>query len=282
MIFKKNSSSFFKNNDTGEIVAPESAEERQRHNAYPQPVCVLWTRVDNTRKPYENEKDDLVLHCEAGAISGTFRLTVRRDILAPSVARTIHSVQGMGFEAVIYVLAKPSENLRANGHYTSITRARKKLCLMGDLAAFGNNQARVKDIRQTLLPILLRVILGRPAENSGLAPQLPAAELEKAVSLARSRAMDRNSIPKRVRLFLWERHMGRECRDGPCAACGRRVEIDHMYAMRVISVANGGDNHVDNLRPCCSSCNLSVGVLNLDEFRSEQTFTFSTPESSSS
>lgn len=272
-IFKKNTSAYFKNNDPCEIVAPESVEERQRHNADPRVVCVLWTAVDNTRIPYESEEDDVVLHIAPGGNPGELRLIVSREHIAPGVARTIHSVQGMGFAAVIYVLSKPSENLRANSHYTGITRAKKKLCLMGDLTAFCNSHARVKDIRRTLLPILLRVIMGRPEEDNGQSLQLPAAELEKTVALACSIAADRRSIPKKVRLFLWERHIGREFHDGPCVTCGRRIEIDHMHVMHVISVANGGSNHVDNLRPCCSTCNLKVGISDLENFRSGRVFT---------
>ena len=189
-----------------------------------------------------------MLHVEPGAASGTWRLTVRQQAVAPRAARTIHSVQGMGFDAVVYVLLKPSENLRANGHYTSITRARKKVCLLGDLAAFCNSQARAKDVRQTLLPALLRAILCQTNRYGQRTPQLPATELEKVVTQARNRAAHRTSLPKAVRLFIWNRHIGKECREGPCAVCGQHIKIEHMHAAHT-SVANGGTNHVDNLRP---------------------------------
>ena len=140
MVFKKNSHAFFKNNDEGIIVAPGSDDERSYH-ANAGAACVLWTAPDVVQRQPEEDADD-VLHVEPGTASGTWRLTVRQQAVAPRAARTIHGVQGMGFDVVVYVLLKPSEYLRANGHYTSITRARKKVCLLGDLTAFGNGQAR--------------------------------------------------------------------------------------------------------------------------------------------
>ena len=200
VVFKKNSHAFFKNNDTGIIVAPDSDDERSCH-ANAGAVCVLWTAPDITRRLLEDDEED-VLHVEPDSSSGTWRLTVRQQAVAPRAARTIHSVQGMGFDAVVYVLLKPSEYLRANGHYTSITRARKKVCLLGDLAAFCNGQARAKDVRQTLLPVLLRAILCQTNRYGQRTPQLPATELEKVVTQARNRAAHRTSLPKGVRLFI--------------------------------------------------------------------------------
>ena len=86
---------------------------------------------------------------------------------------------------------------------------------------------------------------------------------------ARNRAAHRTSLPKAVRLFIWNRHIGKECRDGPCTVCGQHIKIEHMHVAHVIAVANGGTNHVDNLRPCCATCNLSMGVRNLGDFRRE-------------
>ena len=68
----------------------------------------------------------------------------------------------MGFDAVVYVLLQPSVHLSANSHYTSITRARKRPCLLGGLDAFGNTQMRAKDVRRTLPATLLRAMAAPP------------------------------------------------------------------------------------------------------------------------
>jgi 5-methylcytosine-specific restriction endonuclease McrA len=232
-------------------------------------VSVLWTaQGEDVTRAFQQEDESDLLHVEPGTTSDTMRLTVRRKAIAPGVARTIHGVQGMGFDAVIYVLLTPSEDLKANGHYTSITRARKKICLLGDLQAFGNTQARAKDVRRTLLPALLRAIVGQQTCRTAV-PQLPRAELERVSAQACDRASQRAPLRKDVRLLLWDRHIGKERRDGRCAACGRCITIEFMHAAHVIAVVNGGTNHVDNLRPCCPACGLRVGARNLDDFRRE-------------
>ena len=92
VVFKKNSRSFFKNNDEGTILKPESAEERA-HQANADAVCVMWTAHDDNSMQHlpEDEESD-VLHAVQGACTRTWRLTVRRHAVAPRTARTIHSV----------------------------------------------------------------------------------------------------------------------------------------------------------------------------------------------
>ena len=109
--------------------------------------------------------------------------------------------------------------------------------------------------------------MGQPMQIGRRTPQLPEAELEKIVTQARDRAALRVTLRKAVRLHIWESHMGKESEYGLCSACGKRITIEFMHAAHKISIANGGANHVDNLRPCCSSCKLSIGVRNLDELR---------------
>ena len=141
--------------------------------------------------------------------------------------------------------------------------------LLGDLPAVRNGQACAKDVRQTLLPALLRAILCQTNQYGKRTPQLSTTELEKVVTQARNRAAHRTSLTKAVIRFIWNRHIGKENREGPCAVCGNHIKIEHMHVAHNISIANRGTNHVDNLRPCCATCNLSVGVRNLDDFRCE-------------
>ena len=84
MVFKKNSHAFFKNNDTGIIIAPDSDDERSCH-ANAGAVSVLWTAPDITQRLLEDDEED-VLHVEPDSSSGTWRLTVRQQAVAPSAA----------------------------------------------------------------------------------------------------------------------------------------------------------------------------------------------------
>lgn len=57
-------------------------------------------------------------------------------------------------------------------------------------------------------------------------------------------------------------------RDGwRCAYCDRRVNRRTRHIDHSVSVANGGTDHLNNLRLSCTPCNLFKGALNAREFR---------------
>ena len=57
VVFKKNSHAFFKNNDEGIVVAPESDDERSYH-ANAGAACVLWTAPDVVQRWPEDDEDN--------------------------------------------------------------------------------------------------------------------------------------------------------------------------------------------------------------------------------
>lgn len=267
--FKKNSKSLFKNNDTGVIVEPLS--EIERDLGCKGQVCVQWTAEDGAEKERTYTEweptDSPVKHIEPGCTKWDFRAMVHKSAIGTFEVRTIHSVQGAGFDVVMYILTYPSIHLTANGHYTAVTRARKHLCLMGDLQAFCNASARLPSRRRTLLPSLLAAIQQKPLEDLDSDIHLPARELHSAVCKAHDAR--RKPLPKSVRLSIWNTYIGEDVREGACYVCGTRLKLEYMHAAHVIAVATGGSNLVSNLRPCCSVCNLSMGTRNLDDFRAE-------------
>jgi hypothetical protein len=57
-------------------------------------------------------------------------------------------------------------------------------------------------------------------------------------------------------------------RDGwRCTYCDRRVNPRTRHIDHSVSVANGGTDHLNNLRLACAPCNLLKGALNAREFR---------------
>jgi len=55
--------------------------------------------------------------------------------------------------------------------------------------------------------------------------------------------------------------------NGTCYVCTRNLRIDNFEAGHIISEANGGIIHIDNLKPLCKPCNTSCATDNLDEFK---------------
>ena len=55
---------------------------------------------------------------------------------------------------------------------------------------------------------------------------------------------------------------------GSCFCCKKILEaLDDWHAGHIIAHANGGRDNVENLRPVCISCNLSMGTENMDDFK---------------
>jgi hypothetical protein len=51
-----------------------------------------------------------------------------------------------------------------------------------------------------------------------------------------------------------------------CTYCGKRVTRATRHIDHSVSRANGGTNHLNNLRLSCAACNLSKGALNSRQF----------------
>ena len=77
----------------------------------------------------------------------------------------------------------------------------------------------------------------------------------------------RKAIPKKIRGEAWALAFG-ESMKGPCYCCKKELHaFDTWHAGHIISHSNGGKDDVSNLRPTCSSCNLSMGTENMDDFK---------------
>lgn len=72
----------------------------------------------------------------------------------------------------------------------------------------------------------------------------------------------RKSIPKRVRDLLWEKY-GQPL----CPICEhKKMSFSDFHCGHIISVYNSGGDDINNLRPICDKCNLSMGTDNMFEW----------------
>jgi hypothetical protein len=77
----------------------------------------------------------------------------------------------------------------------------------------------------------------------------------------------RKTIPKKMRGEVWKKEFG-EAPTGACVCCDIPLSFfDSWHVGHIVAVANGGMDTIDNLRPVCSSCNLSMGTENMDDFK---------------
>lgn len=77
----------------------------------------------------------------------------------------------------------------------------------------------------------------------------------------------KKTIPKKVKLLVWNLYIGEDNVKGACFCCGKtEIKITDFHCGHFVSVKNNGETTIDNLRPICSGCNLSMGSQNMDEF----------------
>ena len=75
----------------------------------------------------------------------------------------------------------------------------------------------------------------------------------------------RKNIPAKVRQMTWRKYMGNSM-DGKCWCCGDSICFENWHAGHVHPSSKGGPDSVENLRPLCSSCNLSMSNKHMADF----------------
>lgn len=77
----------------------------------------------------------------------------------------------------------------------------------------------------------------------------------------------KKSIPKKIREDAWNKHVGINKNEVLCLCCRTsKITAFTFHAGHVVSDARGGAITVDNIRPICSACNLSMGARDMREF----------------
>lgn len=76
---------------------------------------------------------------------------------------------------------------------------------------------------------------------------------------------DKRNFDKVARNFLKATLLDKT--DSHCAYCGKFIDSKNMHIEHVIPSSRGGSDNIDNLVAACQSCNISKGVLSLDQFR---------------
>ena len=80
----------------------------------------------------------------------------------------------------------------------------------------------------------------------------------------------KKAIPKHIKTIVWDTYIGADKAIAACCCClFTEISIRNFHCGHVISEANGGDLTIQNLRPICAPCNLSMGRRDMNEFTNE-------------
>jgi hypothetical protein len=78
----------------------------------------------------------------------------------------------------------------------------------------------------------------------------------------------KKTIPKVMKDLCWSKYVGDTLGKTKCMCCEtNEIKMNDFQCGHVIAEANGGMITVDNLRPICKACNVSMGIENLNEFK---------------
>jgi 5-methylcytosine-specific restriction endonuclease McrA len=82
-----------------------------------------------------------------------------------------------------------------------------------------------------------------------------------------SKSKTNRTVPKKVRDDSWNKYVGADKGEAPCLCCRTStISKSEFHAGHVISEAKGGLAIVENIRPICGGCNLSMGTRDMREF----------------
>jgi 5-methylcytosine-specific restriction endonuclease McrA len=90
---------------------------------------------------------------------------------------------------------------------------------------------------------------------------------EEAAKLKEDIKKKKQSIPKNVRIIVWNHYIGEDIIKHRCLCCKKVIISNTNFEVgHVISEKSGGTHEINNLRPICFACNHSMGSENMIDF----------------
>jgi 5-methylcytosine-specific restriction endonuclease McrA len=113
----------------------------------------------------------------------------------------------------------------------------------------------------------LRMQEEKRMEELRLANEKKAKDDEEAAKLKEDMKKKKQSIPKNVRVIVWNHYISEDIIKHKCLCC-KKVTISNtnFEVGHVISEKFGGTHEINNLRPICFACNHSMGSENMIDF----------------
>jgi 5-methylcytosine-specific restriction endonuclease McrA len=80
-------------------------------------------------------------------------------------------------------------------------------------------------------------------------------------------------IPSTLKRMVWDEYIGANVGNTKCMCCKtQEIRQIEFTCGHIIAEKEGGETNLKNLRPICSKCNLSMGIVNMTEFMSKYGF----------
>ena len=113
----------------------------------------------------------------------------------------------------------------------------------------------------------LRMQEEKRMEELRLANEKKIKDDEDAAKLKEDVKKKKQSIPKNVRIIVWNHYIGEDIIKHRCLCCKKVIISNTNFEVgHVISEKSGGTHEINNLRPICFACNHSMGAENMIDF----------------
>ena len=123
------------------------------------------------------------------------------------------------------------------------------------------------EIERKLKEEELRLQEEKRMEELRVANEKKMKDDEEAAKLKEDMKKKKQSIPKNVRVIVWNHYISEDIIKHKCLCC-KKVTISNtnFEVGHVISEKFGGSHEINNLRPICFACNHSMGSENMIDF----------------
>ena len=110
------------------------------------------------------------------------------------------------------------------------------------------------------------ICLGKEPKNISQSSKVTTAKTEKTYE-NKNFKKKKKSIPKTLKKMVWDTYIGETKGKDKCYCCKHQDirQID-FEAGHVKAESKGGETTVNNLRPICHQCNISMGTMDMHEF----------------
>jgi len=83
-------------------------------------------------------------------------------------------------------------------------------------------------------------------------------------------AHKKKQIPKALKKLVWDTWVGPNIGCRKCLCCNHEeIRQIEFHCGHIKSESTGGETTVENLRPICAQCNLSMGSMDMFEFKNK-------------
>lgn len=245
--FSKNAKGLFYNNDMGEIL-------HKNRGGY---TIKLTTPIDKSLIKQKREKD-IKGETFYKEVDG-YKITIlsgdtiiipliknnyegENKFLKSNYCRTVHSVQGLQFSNVLYVVPENTPFLNLNMNYTAYSRSKDKLYLIGNRYSFEGEHARkgskgINTILKFKHSLIEEIDEKLSNEENTLITQ--NMNIEKCLN-----------IRKYKKFATWEKDFGIK-HEGECYDCKKDITMDNYH---VFLKDDNGNHDIDNLKCVCRWC----------------------------